>query len=157
MNLKQILRIVLALFLLTSVGFLVAKGQKDASPASSQAADTTADQAVTAYYFHGNTRCQTCRAIESYTKQALEEEFPQELADGRLQIEIINLDQAENEHFVDDFQLTSRAVVLARTDAAGEQVWKGLPQVWDWVHEGESAFAKSLDAETKTFLEAAAR
>jgi len=34
---------------------------------------------VVAYYFHTNTRCDTCRKIEAYSHEAIEEGFKTEL------------------------------------------------------------------------------
>jgi hypothetical protein len=72
----------------------------------------TPDSKVVVYYFHGSTRCVTCRAIENFSRAAVGNAFPDEIQKGRLEFQAINVEEPANEHFVDDYQLVTRSVVL---------------------------------------------
>ncbi|HDP95991.1 MAG TPA: hypothetical protein ENN40_11630 [Candidatus Aminicenantes bacterium] len=65
------------------------------------------------YYFHGNSRCRTCLTIEKYTRQAVNNGFADELEKGEMELRAVNVDLKENRHFIQDYQLFSRSVVLS--------------------------------------------
>ena len=65
------------------------------------------DTKVIAYYFHGTFRCSTCRTIEKYSKEALEYYFSKKLKNGTLEFKPLNVEDAENRHYVQDYQLFS--------------------------------------------------
>jgi phage FluMu protein Com len=103
------------------------------------------------YYFHGNMRCRTCNKIEAYTKAAITAGFAKELADGSLEIQIVNTDKSENEHFIKDFQLTNRSVVLTRSRGEKLEAWKNLDRIWLLVRKKE-VFQSYIEEETRTFI-----
>ena len=92
--------------------------------------------ATVVYYFHGTQRCMTCNKIEELARSAVEEGFAEELDAGRLSVESVNVDDPANEHFIRDFQLTARTVVVAK----GKD-YKHLDKTWQLVHD-EDAFRK---------------
>ncbi|MCK5680712.1 hypothetical protein KAI46_07885 [bacterium] len=107
---------------------------------------------VIVYYFHGDMRCRTCNRIESYTKETVKSEFAKELADGLIEIRIVNTDDSENEHFIKDFQLTNRAVVLVE-NRNGELVkWSNLNRIWLLVSDKDS-FQFYIEEEVKSFMD----
>lgn len=125
-----------------------------AAPAAPPAPDTTATATVTvaadtaqvtphviAYYFYTTARCASCRQIEAYSHAAIEAAFPQELADGRLVWKLVNVDEEPNKHFVEDYELFTKSLVLVE-EAQGKQVrWKNLPKVWELLPHKERFFA----------------
>jgi thiol-disulfide isomerase/thioredoxin len=140
MNAKQSLTLALLLFVAISLGVIVAKESREASSASPTVvtpADAVnhelpmAKDGVSVYYFHGNTRCPTCRGIEATVQEAVTEGFVDELASGQVVWLTANYDQPENAHFLDDYQLvTSTPVVVLRR--GGEQVeWQKLDSAWE--------------------------
>lgn len=103
-------------------------------------------------YFHGNFRCQTCTAIERQSGEAVQAAFAPELKAGRLTWATCNLDKAGNEHFEQDFELTSASLVL--TDGRGPKGrWKVLEKTWDLVGDS-TAFSDYVLGETRAFLAA---
>ena len=103
-------------------------------------------------YFHTNFRCQTCTAIEQQSGDAVQAAFAPELKAGRLTWATCNLDKAGNEHFEQDFELTSASLVL--TDGRGPKGrWKVLEKTWDLVGDS-SAFSDYVLGETRAFLAA---
>lgn len=106
---------------------------------------------VVVYYFHGNTRCITCRKIESFAKSAVESGFASELKTGQIEFRVVNVEEPDNEHFVQDYQLVTRSVVLSRVQNGTQQGWKNLDQVWTLVRDPE-AFQRYVVDETKQLL-----
>jgi hypothetical protein len=135
---------VLAGLLATWTGCDRGTAEKQAPPTATVAA-TAGDAAATqpapstsgavAYYFHRTLRCKTCLAIESLAKEALEAAFADALKDGRLVWRPTDIEQPGNEHFAEDFALTTSSLVIA-SYRDGELVeWELLPEVWELVDD----------------------
>lgn len=106
---------------------------------------------VVAYYFHGNFRCATCKKFEAYTREALEAAFSENLKDGSLELKVINTDESENEHYINDFQLTTRSVVLTNLVNGKQQNWKNLNAIWDHVGD-KQVFIAYIQKEVGLYL-----
>jgi hypothetical protein len=106
---------------------------------------------VVAYYFHGTARCVTCRDIESYTKEAIETGFPEAIKTERLEFRAVNVDEPQNEHFVQNYQLSASSVVVARFTNGEQADWKNLQLVWELVPDHD-AFMVYVQEEIKSFL-----
>ena len=106
----------------------------------SPAGTTTVAQAdvtspiVKVYYFHGTNRCRTCNRIEELTRSVVQEKYGVQMSAGDLVFESVNLDEANQEHFISDFQLTMRTVVVAKGDR-----FERLDKVWQLIRD-EVAF-----------------
>ncbi len=129
-----------------------------ALPAAGIAADgTTAAAAappatgVVAYYFHGNFRCKTCLAIERLSRETITAEFPDELSSGRLTWRAVNVEEPDNEHFVRDFELTTRSLVLVSYEDGKVVRHRNLDKVWQLVHD-EGAFSEYVREAARAFL-----
>jgi hypothetical protein len=167
---KTLLTAVLIVFVLASVVVLAKKemtkpASGDATPARTAAASAPAGEAkaasasqtkVIAYYFHGKVRCPTCNSIESSAKEAVETGFAEQLKDGRLEWQVVNYEEAGNEHFAKDFDLAAPCVVLV-TIRNGKQIdWKSLPEVWEHVGD-KPAFIQFVQKNVKEFLDNVAK
>jgi len=82
---------------------------------------------LVAFYFHGTKRCTSCNSIENLTREALKAETEA----ARVEIRSVNVDESANAHYVDDFQLTMRTVVLAEENGGSVVRWKRLDECWD--------------------------
>jgi hypothetical protein len=71
------------------------------------------DSKVVAYYFHGTMRCPTCHKLEQYSQEAIETNFKEALASGKFEFKAINVEGKGNEHYVKDYQLYSKSLVLS--------------------------------------------
>ena len=163
MNVKRIASFALLLFVGVSVGYMVvtearrgsatdASVDEQASEMEAISEDAVRDNQVIAYYFHGTARCKTCRKIEAFTLEALEGEFSEALSGGDLVWRPVNIDEPENEHFVQDYDLTTRTVVLVDLKDGVPSDWTALPRVWELVRDRE-AFFSYIQTETQRFLE----
>jgi len=109
-------------------------------------AQVTTNDTVTVYYFHGNRRCMTCNKIEGRTLEVIQTTFAKELDSGRLVFKSVNIEAPENEHFVKDFALATRTVVIAR--GASFERFDG---VWQYVHE-DAKFADYITSGISKFM-----
>jgi hypothetical protein len=122
------------------------------SPAGAAVAPTSGSETVV-FYFHGNARCATCKTIEAYTDEAVHAAFAGELEDGAIEWRVVNVDETENRHFIQDFQLMTRSVVLAEYRAGKVVRFENLEQVWQLVRN-KQRFVDYVQSKTKAFLAA---
>jgi hypothetical protein len=103
-------------------------------PAVRQAVVTTrpgvAADAILVTYFSSDVRCATCMRIERLTRETVERNFPSELKSGRIVLRTVNLDSPGNEHFVQDYSLISKTVIVSDLAKGQEVGWENLQQVW---------------------------
>ncbi len=75
-------------------------------------------------------RCASCREIEALTRKALDSKFPDAVANGTLVFQVINTDRPENAHFVGDYKLVSKTVIVSKRQGGKEASWQNLQDVW---------------------------
>lgn len=97
------------------------------------AAEKFSAEKVYAYYFHGAMRCSTCYKLEQYSKEAIENNFKSELASGKLEFKVVNIEERANEHFINDYQLYTKSLVLSLVRDGKEIKSKNLNQIWQLV------------------------
>lgn len=128
-RLKQAISTVLIVLVLGSLGMMVLRESKRpvATPAVSK------HEGTTVYYFYGNQRCFSCNRIEALTLKAIE---------GKgVTFKAINLDETVNEHFVKDFELDTRVVVIQHNGT-----YKKMENVWGLVNGKEEDFIKYIQS-----------
>lgn len=111
----------------------------------------TVPETVFAYYLHGTRRCATCRKLEAYSKEALREGFPEMLKDSTLVWGTINYDLKRNEHYLKDYDLYTKALILSRVRDGKEVEWKNLDKIWDLVNDKEK-FLEYVREQTAAFM-----
>lgn len=107
---------------------MIAAGPSPAvgAPTAVAAPPATAPRLV-AFYFHGTKRCTSCNSIESLTREALRTETDA----AQVEIRPVNVDEASNAHYVADFALTMRTVVLAEESGGRVVRWMRLDECWE--------------------------
>lgn len=119
---------------------------------SSANEDQTESQAkVVAYYFHTTYRCVSCKKIEAYSREAIETGFAEELKNGKLKFESINIQEDENEHFIKDYQLYTKSLVICNMENGKQVEWKNLAKVWQLLRN-KDAFVKYVQDEISAYL-----
>ena len=103
------------------------------------------------YYFHGNFRCRSCTMIENLTRQAVNTGFPDQLKHKRVVLKVINIEEPGNEHFVQDYKLYTKSVILSDRLNGKEQRWKNLDKVWTLLGD-EQKFIDYIQTEVKALL-----
>ena len=157
MNTKRIIQVVLLTFVAVSVVyFVVDESRKSAAGASQGApaspAATPARAKVVAYYFHGNYRCVSCRKLESVSHLAVINGFPEELKRGDVQWATINVEQRGNEHFVSDYGLSWRSLVIVRFRNGRQVEYKNLIKAWELLRNDE-ALRRYVQSEVQAYLQ----
>lgn len=109
---------------------------------------------VIVYYFHRTVRCPSCTLLEELTRDAVEIGFTRELDNGKVTMQAINVDEKDNEHFVDDYHLSVQSVVLSQVEHGKEKRWKNLDRVWTLLEDQEQLW-EYLQKEIRSFLKEA--
>jgi len=111
----------------------------------------SSEKEVIAYYFHSNFRCVTCRTMEQYSREAIEENFKDELSSGKLVFKTVNIDEKENKHFVNDYDLYTKSLVLSKVVDGKEAMHKNLTKIWEYARNKDMFFTYVVD-EIKDYL-----
>ncbi len=106
---------------------------------------------VTAYYFHTTSRCASCRAIEAYSHEAIESAFADEIKDGRLVWRVVNIEVKGNEHFVKDYGLFTKSLVIVNEVRGKPAQWKNLEKVWQLLQD-KPKFLRYVQDEMRGYL-----
>jgi hypothetical protein len=107
----KILRLIQTLFLIVPLFACTAQpSNKDA------AASTDSSDKIEAYYFHFTARCVTCRTIEAKAKENLETLYPNQVKQGLITFQSLNLDEAPNKTLADKLGISGQALLLVKGD-----------------------------------------
>jgi hypothetical protein len=122
---------------------------------TSYAADMKSEDApgnhIIVYYFYGNFRCANCHRIENYTKETVEKYFNKQVQAGDILYKTVNVEKKENAHFVEDYQLYTKSVVLSLVKGGKEVKYKNLTKVWEYLNN-KTKFEDYEKKEIKEFL-----
>ncbi len=119
-------------------------GGTDCSPAF--------EEGVFAFYFHGYRRCPTCISIENNINTCLNNNFKNEIEDGSLKLRSINVQEASNSHFVDDFKLKYSTLIVGKMKNNKVDSWKALDDVWKLLRDKVS-FCSYVSEKVESFME----
>lgn len=118
---------------------------------ASENASTGDSSKIIVYYFHGDFRCSNCIKFEEYAKETVETNFKEQLNSGELVYKVINTDEKANAHFVDDYQLYTKSLVLSLVKDGKEVKYKNLEKIWNYVRNKEQ-YIKYVTDEINAFL-----
>ena len=155
------IRIVVYIIAIIGIGSWAWKNFGKAKPAietNTQPSAETAEYAINqsnhiivVTYFTSNQRCQTCLKIEKLTKEAITTGFAKELASKEIVFQTINFDKPENKHFVKDYQLAFKTVVVSERKKGKEQKWSKYDKVWQ-LHDDPEQFSSYLQNGIRSYL-----
>jgi hypothetical protein len=123
--LKKLFFVILAVAALSSSGIIF-------SPLA-QAGENAKGAHVVAYYFHGTFRCPTCHKLEQYSKEAIETNFKEAIASGKLEFKVVNVEDKGNEHYGSDYQLYTKSLILSLVKDGKQTKWINLDKIWEYV------------------------
>ncbi|MBN8710172.1 MAG: hypothetical protein BGO12_20860 [Verrucomicrobia bacterium 61-8] len=123
-----------------------------ANPREMSAQASMPDDGIVVTYFTTDVRCPTCHKIEELARKAIELHFSGQLATGRMVFRTVNTDQPENRHFVDDYSLVSKTVIVSDRKGGKEAQWINLQDVWLKVHD-EPAFDAYVSDAIRKYLD----
>jgi hypothetical protein len=122
-----------------------------ASDLAAQNAGIKQANSVVVYYFHGNFRCKNCYNMEQWTKELMETTFKGQVDSGKLVFKIINTDDAQNQHYLNDYKLYTKSVVLSLVKDAKEVRYDNLAKVWDCL-KSKDKFQNYVKGEIEKYL-----
>ncbi len=126
------------------------QGGTSGSPTTARRTDSVEDGLVV-YYFHGDTRCPTCQAIECQSHETIEADFAEPLHRGNLMWKILNYEEPTVAPLTKKFEIQMPVVVLAKMKGGQIQDWKRLDEVWALVGD-KPAFATYVRGEIMKML-----
>lgn len=159
MNAKQALTVLVILLAaaICTYSVVLSRAATSAPAATDTAGPAPAGSAgpgenkIVAYYFHVTVRCNTCHTIERYSKESLDEYFSGELASGKIEWRPVNVQLSENRHFVKDYKLFTRSLVLVLVQDGRQRTYKVLERTWDLVGQ-EKFFKQYVKKEVEKYL-----
>jgi len=127
--LKRLFFILLAGAIITNNGIVLSS--------LAEVEDNVKGSHVVAYYLHGTMRCPTCHKLEQYSKEAIEDNFKNELRSGKLEYKVVNVEDKGNEHYASDYQLYTKSLILSLVKDGKEIKWKNMDKIWEYVRNKE--------------------
>ena len=143
------LKIFLILLVITALFCSSSPAEQKTAPKKFNRADK-----VIAYYFHGNYRCASCTKLEKYSRDAISKYFDKEIKEGFLTFKAVNTDLSENKHYLQDYQLYTKSLVLISVKNSKTLKWKNLDKTWQHLNNKDD-FYKYVQTETRKFLKEA--
>lgn len=99
---------------------------------------------VNVYYYWQAPRCATCKKMETYTQNAV-----QQMNDPAVHFKSVDMSKPENKQAVKKYSLYTKTVILTKTENGKEQ-WKNLDKIWNKVGS-EKDFENYIKTEVKQF------
>jgi hypothetical protein len=118
--------------------------------AAKAGAKTEQGSKVIVYYFHGKARCPSCIKIETWSADAVKAGFASQLGEGTIEWRVVDTDEPGNEHFMKDYGLYTKSVVLVEIRNGKQQRYRNLEKVWELLGS-QKAFGDYIKSEVAVF------
>ena len=106
-----------AVKLLLAIAMLVPFLSVNAQPSKKEInTSSTSSDKIEAYYFHFTARCITCKTIEAKAKENLETLYPNQVKQGLITFQSLNLEEAPNKTLADKLGVSGQALLLVKGD-----------------------------------------
>lgn len=123
----------MAMALLLVAGCSAKEAEKPGTQDSVEVAAKQTPDKLTVYYFHTSFRCWTCNQFEKLTKEILAESFAEEQKKGTVELKVVNIEEESDKHFVSDYRLVTKSIVLSLSSKGAETEWENLDKIWELV------------------------
>jgi len=156
---KAIIRALLLVFVAGSLAYLFFRDGRDVNDAAGDSDELVlavegVEPQVVVYFFDGDIKCASCEKIKVYTLEAMNTLFADELASGVLSYRKHNRDRPQHAHFIDEYGLITKSLVMVERDN-GEQVrWKNLDKIWDLSYD-KAKFLEYVRVNAQEYLDGA--
>jgi hypothetical protein len=137
--------------LMAMIAFVVAGLVCGTGHAANEPVKAVSSDYVQAFYFHATYRCKTCTTIEQYSRETIETNFKEQLDKGTLRFAEVNFDEPENRHYLQDYNLTYRSLVLVRYKNGKQVIFKNLEKIWQ-LKGNKADFSNYVKTEVEAFL-----
>jgi len=102
------------------------------------------------YYFYNNYRCPSCKKIEAYTSQTVKTKFADDLKKGLITWQAVNVDEPDHKHFIKDYRIFTKQIVLVEMKKGSPTRWKNLDKIWELLGNQEK-FQAYIESEIQAF------
>lgn len=75
-------------------------------------AQTAPDTYVEVLYFHGKQRCVTCKAIESCTREVIDEQFNDQVKEGKVRFRAVDISTPDGEKLADRYRVSRSSLFI---------------------------------------------
>lgn len=148
---RKLIPVVLFFLIVAALGAIYVRSERVHADSAAAPAVQPGETKVMAYYLHVTARCTTCLKIESYSREVIEQKFSTDIANGRLQFKLVNVQLPENRHFVKDYQIFTKSLVLVRFEKGKQAEYKVLNDTWDLVGN-KPAMQAYVERELREYL-----
>lgn len=161
MKTNKAVTIALLLFVAVAAATMVRNGLKSGQTADSSKQEDAQQQAGSdsvvksdidvVYYFMTTQRCPSCMKIEAYAKEAVQSNYANNIENRTLVWKMVNVDEPANRHFIEDYQLHTKSVVLVRYRDGRQVAFKNLDRVWELLGD-KAVFQDYVTTEVGSFI-----
>jgi thiol-disulfide isomerase/thioredoxin len=154
---KQILRSVLLVIALgcfaiwANRAYHKPQATASGSPPPAETVPVLAGDQVVMTYFISGERCESCKKIEDLAKETAEKDFAAELANHKIVFRVVDTGEPANAHYISDYQLTSKIVIISHRVDGKETEWVAMEKVWDLLDD-PAGFRAYLAAPIRKYL-----
>jgi hypothetical protein len=103
------------------------------------------------YYFRTTGRCHSCIEMERMTKQTIDKDFAKEVKSGLVEFRSVDVETPQNKHYIKDYSLYTKSVIISEVKNGKEVRWKNLDQIWRKLRN-QGDFSKYVSTETAEFI-----
>lgn len=157
MSMRRIFTSLILIFALGSLvyTFILSSDDSGVIPSPTRPTENTqiavqgVDPVFAVYFFYNDIYCSTCEKLENYALNAVQENYADELTSGIMQWRTLDMRTPENKHFVEDFGLYSKSIVLLEFNDTAIARYKNLEDIWELVgdqEDYESYISNSLES-----------
>jgi hypothetical protein len=159
MKTKNIVSIILIVFVVVAVVLIIKNNLKDSGAEKVAEAKETSKKVeslpikdgIIVYYFHTTRRCQSCMKAERLARETVEKFFQEQLDSKKIVFLPINTDEPENRHYIEDYKLFSKSLILSMVRDGREVKSKNLTEIWQLIYNDEG-FYNYVKAEIESYL-----
>jgi len=131
-NIKKLVYVVL-------IALILQTGETGAGDKETEMSSEKAKIVVS--YFYTTYRCPSCETIEKWSHEAITDSFSEALKEGRLIWRAVNVDKPENKHFIKDYNLFTKSLIISEIRGEKEMKWKNMDKVWQLLRDQHKFFS----------------
>ena len=145
--LKLLTRLALLVFIAVTIALAIIRISGPSSPLQENELysrlDVSRPNSTLLVLFHYRQRCEQCLAMERYSREVLENDFPGMMQKKQIQFRQVVMDRPENRDLIDRFDLLSSSLVIINFDDMHEDSIRVLGRSWE-LYNKEIEFKKML-------------
>lgn len=134
--------VILSLFFSFLMSSLIVEAQNK----KPQQAAASITKKIEVYYFHYTRRCITCNAVESVTKEAIADMYPEQYKNGQIVFRSVNLDEKENEAIARKCRVEGQSLLFIADGKRTDLTEKGFMYARNSPEKLKAEIKKTLDA-----------